>query len=82
MVEGRTHRPVILPEQCHSCNVCLRGCPAEIVTDYRREQDSLRGVLYREKIKVTLMLMPAAIAWAIAGMPALVAGILTFRLGR
>lgn len=50
MVEGRTHRPVIQLEQCHSCNVCLRGCPAELIPEYREGEDSLRGTLYqREK---------------------------------
>jgi NADH-quinone oxidoreductase subunit F len=51
MVEGRTHRPVIQVEQCRSCNVCLRGCPAEIIPEYRMEEDSLRGMLYRKKEK-------------------------------
>lgn len=49
MVEGRTHRPVIQLEQCHSCNVCLRGCPAELIPEYREEEDSLRGTLYRRE---------------------------------
>ncbi len=35
MVEGRTHRPVISTEQCHACNVCLRGCPARLIPEYR-----------------------------------------------
>jgi NADPH-dependent glutamate synthase beta subunit-like oxidoreductase len=47
MVEGRTYRPVIQADRCRSCNVCLRGCPAEIIPEYRTEEDSLRGVLYR-----------------------------------
>ena len=49
MVEGRTHRPVIQPEQCHSCNVCIRGCPAELIPEYRAEDKSLRGSLYGKK---------------------------------
>jgi epoxyqueuosine reductase QueG len=49
MVEGRTHKPVIHPEQCHSCNVCIRGCPAELIPEYRQEEKSLRGTLYRGK---------------------------------
>jgi NADPH-dependent glutamate synthase beta subunit-like oxidoreductase len=49
MVEGRTQRPVIQPEQCHSCNVCIRGCPAEVIPEYRAEDKSLRGSLYRKK---------------------------------
>jgi len=51
MVEGRTHRPVIQPEKCQSCNVCIRGCPAELIPEYREEKESLRGALYRGKIK-------------------------------
>jgi NADPH-dependent glutamate synthase beta subunit-like oxidoreductase len=51
MVEGRTHKPVIGPEQCHSCNVCIKGCPAELITEYRNEKDSLRGTLYQGKVR-------------------------------
>jgi len=47
MVEGRTHRPVIQSEKCHSCDVCIRGCPAELIPEYRKEGKSLRGTLYR-----------------------------------
>jgi NADPH-dependent glutamate synthase beta subunit-like oxidoreductase len=50
MIEGRTHRPVIQPDECHTCNVCIRGCPAELIPEYREEEDSLRGALYRGKI--------------------------------
>jgi heterodisulfide reductase subunit A len=50
MVEGRTHKPVIQSGQCQSCNVCIRGCPAEIIPEYREEERSLRGALYRKKI--------------------------------
>jgi len=50
MVEGRTHRPVIQPEQCHSCSVCIRGCPAELIPEYRQEEESLRGTLYSGKV--------------------------------
>ncbi|MGQ9645729.1 MAG: FAD-dependent oxidoreductase [Thermodesulfobacteriota bacterium] len=49
MVEGRTHRPVIQPEKCHRCDVCIRGCPAEVIPEYRNEVNSLRGILYRGK---------------------------------
>jgi len=52
MVEGRTHKPVINPEKCHSCDVCIRGCPAEMIPEYRSEDTSLRGTLYHRKIKV------------------------------
>jgi len=46
MFEGRTQRPVIQSDRCHSCDVCIRGCPAEFVPEYRREEKSLRGTLY------------------------------------
>jgi NADPH-dependent glutamate synthase beta subunit-like oxidoreductase len=49
MVEGRTHRPVIQAEKCHSCDVCIRGCPAELIPEYRKEEKSLRGTLYRRR---------------------------------
>jgi NADPH-dependent glutamate synthase beta subunit-like oxidoreductase len=51
MVEGRAYRPVIRPERCHSCDVCIRGCPAEIVTEYGKEKRSLRGTLYTGKLE-------------------------------
>jgi NADPH-dependent glutamate synthase beta subunit-like oxidoreductase len=50
MPEGRTHKPVIQSDRCHSCDVCIRGCPAEFIPEYRREEKSLRGVLYRGKL--------------------------------
>jgi NADPH-dependent glutamate synthase beta subunit-like oxidoreductase len=50
MVEGRTHIPVIQPEKCQTCNVCIRGCPAELIPEYRDEMESLRGSLYHKKI--------------------------------
>jgi NADPH-dependent glutamate synthase beta subunit-like oxidoreductase len=50
MVEGRTHKPVIRPDRCQTCNVCIRGCPAEIVPEYRKEEETLRGTLYRSKM--------------------------------
>jgi NADPH-dependent glutamate synthase beta subunit-like oxidoreductase len=49
MVEGRTHRPIIQSSQCHSCDVCMRGCPAELIPEYRKEERSVRGTLYRRK---------------------------------
>ena len=55
MVEGRTHRPVIHPERCHPCAVCIRGCPAELIPEYRLEEKSLRGTLYREKLRGGLL---------------------------
>lgn len=51
MVEGRTHRPVIDSSRCQSCEVCLRGCPAEFVSEYRTEENSLRGFLYQGELK-------------------------------
>jgi len=51
MVEGRTHKPVIQPEKCHTCDVCIRGCPAELIPEYREEEKSLRGTLYGKKIE-------------------------------
>ncbi len=50
MVEGRTHRPIIQPSQCQSCDVCIKGCPAEFIPEYRMEEESLRGTLYRGKM--------------------------------
>jgi NADPH-dependent glutamate synthase beta subunit-like oxidoreductase len=50
MVEGRTHRPVIEASRCLSCNVCIRGCPAERIHEYRDEEKSLRGIVYRERL--------------------------------
>jgi NADPH-dependent glutamate synthase beta subunit-like oxidoreductase len=50
MVEGRTHKPVIQSSRCHSCDVCIRGCPAEFIPEYRGEEKSLRGVLYRGRL--------------------------------
>ncbi len=49
MVEGRTHRPIIRSSTCHRCDVCIRGCPAEFIPEYRKEEESLRGTLYRGK---------------------------------
>jgi len=50
MVEGRTHKPVIRKERCQQCEVCLRGCPAELIPEFRQEAGSLRGTLYQGKI--------------------------------
>jgi NADPH-dependent glutamate synthase beta subunit-like oxidoreductase len=51
MAEGRTHKPVIQADKCQGCNVCIRGCPAETIPEYREESESLRGTLYRGKMK-------------------------------
>jgi len=45
-VEGITHKPVIDHEKCKSCSVCLKACPAEIMPEMRREDDSLRAKIY------------------------------------
>jgi NADPH-dependent glutamate synthase beta subunit-like oxidoreductase len=41
---------VIQPERCHSCNVCIRGCPAELIPEYRLEDETLRGSLYGKDV--------------------------------
>ncbi len=51
MVEGRTYKPIIQPERCHTCDVCLRGCPAEFIPEYRKEKKSLRGSVYGGKME-------------------------------
>jgi NADPH-dependent glutamate synthase beta subunit-like oxidoreductase len=50
VVEGRTHKPVIQTDRCHSCGVCIRGCPAELIPEYREEENTLRGALYQRKV--------------------------------
>jgi putative selenate reductase YgfK subunit len=45
-VEGRTHKPVIQYDRCETCGVCLGACPAEIIPEMRKEEDSLRGLLF------------------------------------
>ena len=45
-VVGRTHRPVLEPELCQSCRVCLRECPAETFEDFRHDPETVRGYLY------------------------------------
>ncbi len=50
MVEGRTHKPVVQSGACQECGVCIGGCPAEIFPEYRDEEESLRGALYRGKV--------------------------------
>jgi NADPH-dependent glutamate synthase beta subunit-like oxidoreductase len=51
MVEGRLYKPVLLPEKCQTCDVCIRGCPADLIPEFRKEKDSLRGALYGDKLK-------------------------------
>lgn len=50
MVEGRTHKPVVKPQVCQTCNVCVQGCPAELIPEFRKEEGSLRGALYGGKM--------------------------------
>jgi NADPH-dependent glutamate synthase beta subunit-like oxidoreductase len=50
MVEGRTYRPVIQSDRCQTCQICISGCPAEVFPEYRKEDASLRGILYGKKI--------------------------------
>ena len=47
-VEGRTHRPVINLEACETCGICLEACPAEVIPEMRKEEESLRGRVYRD----------------------------------
>jgi NADPH-dependent glutamate synthase beta subunit-like oxidoreductase len=54
MVAGRTHRPVIDLLRCGPCSVCNRGCPAEILREYTREEESLRGEMYRNREPVSI----------------------------
>ena len=49
MVAGRTHRPVIDPLECGTCSVCRRGCPGEVLREYSKEEESLRGEIYRNR---------------------------------
>ena len=49
MVAARTHRPIIDPLRCGYCSVCQRGCPAEILREYRQEEESFRGEIYRNR---------------------------------
>ncbi len=51
MIEGRAYKPVIRSEECHTCDICIGGCPAEIFPEYRKEDKTLRGALYQEKIQ-------------------------------
>jgi len=46
MPEGRTRKPVVIPERCEACDVCARGCPAVLIPEYRQETESLRGTIF------------------------------------
>lgn len=45
---GRTHRPVLDQEKCQQCGVCVRSCPAETMSDFRGDRDTVRGYVYKE----------------------------------
>ncbi len=45
-VLGRTHIPVVRNQLCQRCSVCVRACPAEVLTDFRSEPDTYRGYVY------------------------------------
>ncbi|HOP48175.1 MAG TPA: FAD-dependent oxidoreductase [Desulfobacteraceae bacterium] len=45
-IEGRTHRPVVNHEICQQCRICLKECPAEIIPEYRRDPETVRGYIY------------------------------------
>jgi heterodisulfide reductase subunit A len=47
-VEGRIYIPIIDDEKCNICAACIRGCPAEIIPEQRREELSLRGRIYQD----------------------------------
>ena len=67
MVEGRIYKPVVQAETCHTCNVCIRGCPAELIPEYREESESLRGAVYRNQ--KALRKNPLAKASGVAALP-------------
>lgn len=47
-VEGRIYIPIVDTEKCNTCSVCIKGCPAEIIPEMRKEEASLRGCIYKE----------------------------------
>ncbi len=47
-VEGRTHKPLANQQQCNSCSVCYRACPAEPMVGLRKNEDNLCGLIYTE----------------------------------
>jgi len=46
MVQEAIMKPVINVNQCEVCAVCIRKCPAELVSEQRKEEASLRGRIY------------------------------------
>jgi NADPH-dependent glutamate synthase beta subunit-like oxidoreductase len=61
-VFGRTHRPVIDRELCQSCSICMRLCPAELMTELRQEQDTARGYIYRNTGLSNIKELPPCVA--------------------
>jgi len=49
VVEGRNYRPVVQAEKCQTCQICCRGCPADLIPEYQKEPTSLRGLIYQGK---------------------------------
>ena len=47
MLEGVIYKPVIDVEKCGACGVCLRQCPAELLRELRKGEESLRGLAYK-----------------------------------
>jgi len=39
---------VIQYDRCETCGVCLQACPAEVIPEMRKEEDSLRGRICRD----------------------------------
>ena len=44
-MEGRTHRPQLVPDRCGACALCRGGCPALTTPDLAAESDTLRARL-------------------------------------
>ncbi|MFO8165856.1 MAG: FAD-dependent oxidoreductase [Thermodesulfobacteriota bacterium] len=61
-VEGRTHKPVVDPDLCQRCSVCVRACPAEFLPDLRYDQDTVRGYVYKNIDLGTTDLLPPCVA--------------------
>jgi len=57
-VVGRTHRPVVNPELCQRCSVCVRDCPAEVFPELRSDQDTARGTVYTTADVLTRSSLP------------------------
>jgi NADPH-dependent glutamate synthase beta subunit-like oxidoreductase len=45
-IEGRTHKPVVDRDLCQACRVCFRECPAELLSELRSDEDTVRGYVY------------------------------------